>query len=324
MKPGEALKPICVIYGQATFLRREALKRIVDRELGDGDPALNLSRLDGEKLTAAEALDGVRTFSLLGGRRVVIVENADGFISANRALLERYVESPSDSGCLVLIANQFDGRTKLYKSASKVGELVDCKPAKGRALLNWIMQRAQSHHNKRVAQHAATSLVDHAGTSQEGLDHELAKLSLYVGARGEITAKDVGDLVGQYREQTVFAVMDAISAGDVRAALNEWQQVVSTDRAAQGRAIGGLAWGVRRLLDARQRIDAGESPHAVARSFWAEPDAFARRMQRMTVRRCETQLHDLLEADLDAKTGGATVNSAIEKFIVKHSLLAAS
>ncbi len=319
-----ALKPICVLFGQSTFLRREALNRIMNRELDGGDPALNLCRLDGEKLAPADALDAVRTYSLLGGRRVVIVDSADGFIKAHRAVLERYAFSPAESGCLILLCNLFAANTKFYKAVAKIGEIIDCKPAKGRALLTWIMQRAQSEQGKRVDQRAAANLVDHAGNSQEGLDQELAKLALYVGSRDQISAEDVANLVGQYREQTIFAVMDAISEGKARDALNEWHQVISTDRSAQGRAIGGLAWGVRRMLEARKRVDAGESPHAMARSFWTDPDVFARRMQRMSVTRCEDQLQDLLDADLDSKTGASTVNSAIEKFIVKHSLLATS
>lgn len=322
MSADPTLQPICVIYGKGEFLRREAFNRLAKRELGDGDPAVNLRRFDGVSASCAEVLDEVRTYTLMGGRRVVVVDDADKFISANRERLERFAANPAESGCLILICGAFDARTRFYKAVKKTGEMVDCTPSQGQQLHSWLMSRSRDMHGKRLGHQAATSLREHAGSSQEGLDQELAKLSLYVGPRGEITSEDVEKLVGRYREQTVFAVMDAVADGNAKRALREWHQVLATDRAAAGRAIGGLAWAVRRMLEARARIDAGESLHAVARSVWTVPDVLARRMKRSTARQCEDQLLDLLSADLDSKTGLGHFAGAVEKFIVKHSMAA--
>jgi DNA polymerase III delta subunit len=43
---------------------------------------------DGSDAELAEVLDEVRTFSLLGGRRIVVVSGADPFVSRHRAALE--------------------------------------------------------------------------------------------------------------------------------------------------------------------------------------------------------------------------------------------
>lgn len=317
--PAATLKPICAIFGKSTYLRREALDRIIRRELDGGDPALDLQRVDGAQSEASAILDDVRTFSLLGGRRVVVVESADAFVTKFRAVLERFAANPSEAGCLVLVCNNFDGRTKLFKAVKKVGEVVECKPLQGRPLTQWIISRAKDPHGKRMGAAAAARLQEQAGSGQEGLDQEISKLSLYVGGRMEITPADVDAVVGHYREQTVFAVMDAVSEGNARTALQEWHQVLATDRAAGGRAVGGLAWGVRRMLGARRRFDAGESPHALARSFWTDPDIMARRLEHRTAAQREDQLLGLLDADLRTKTGASTFDSAVERFIVQSS-----
>jgi len=230
------LHPISVLSGKSAFLRREALDRVTRRELGDGDPAVNLRRFEGVDTSAAEVLDEVRTYTLMGGRRVVIVDGADKFITSHRDRLEKYAGSPADCGCLILICDAFDARTRFSKAVKKVGEIVDCKPANGRALATWLMNRCKGAYAKRLDHRAATCLQEHAGASQEGLDSELAKLAVYVGDRAEITSQDVELLVGRYREQTVFAVMDAVAEGDAARALREWHQVLSTDRAAAGRS----------------------------------------------------------------------------------------
>jgi DNA polymerase III delta subunit len=131
-----------------------------------------------------------------------------------------------------------------------------------------------------------------AGDSLGVLDQELEKLATYVGARPEITVNDLEALVGNNRERNVFELTDALARGDAPTALRLWERVLSTDRAAPFRAIGGLAWGIRKRLE-------------------GAADAML-----------EDQLIDLLEADLGSKTGLAGADRAVERFIVKHALAA--
>ena len=323
MTAHKSLKPFCVVFGQNAFLHRRALAEIIARELDGGDPALDLQRLDGNQAAIGDVLDDVRTFSLMGGRRVVVVEDADALVTKYREALERYAVAPSDSGCLVLLCKNFDARTRLYKAVASIGEIIPCKPGKGQAMRTWLTSYARSEYGKTLDQRAAHLLHDQVGDSHERLDAELAKLAIYVGDRQEINTQDIEALVGCYREQTVFAVMDAISEGDAGKALKEWYQVLATDSSATGKAIGGLAWGVRRLLDARRRMDAGESARSLARSFWTDPDVFERRMEKSTTAQREDQILELLAADLGSKTGATTFDVAIEKFIVNQSSQAA-
>ncbi|NOT02616.1 MAG: DNA polymerase III subunit delta [Phycisphaerales bacterium] len=311
-------KPICVIHGKNAFTHREALARIIDRELDGGDPALNMVRVNGDGASCSDVLDDVRTMCMLGGRRVVVVEDADDFVSRHRAALERYAESPTDGGCLVLVCRTFLPKTNLGKRLKEIGEIIECEELPNQAVPGWVVSRAREAYQKRVSREAAAMLCEHAGRSQETLDAELAKLAIYVGARESIDGKDVDAMVVQYREHVVFAVMDAIADGDTRKALSEWQRVVATDRAAPGRAIGGLAFGLRRLLDMRSRLDGGEPLHSIGRGYFAPPEVLKRRLQRCTRDRLENQLADLLRADLESKTGLGTFESAVEKFIIRH------
>lgn len=324
MKQAEAFKPICVVYGKNAYLRRRKLDKTVKRELAGSDPSGSLIRVEGERAEAAAVLDDVRTYSLLGERRVVIVDDADAFVSRNRQALERYAADPADSGCLILSCTVFDARTRLFKAVKKIGELIDCKPLSGQALIQWLIDSAADVHGKKISPQAARCLFDHVGTEQERLDQELSKLVLYVGDRAAITPGDIEALVGRYREQAVFAVTDAIAVGDTATALSAWQQVLATDRAAPGRAIGGLAWGLRRLLEARRRLDQGASLPSLARECWTDVDVFERRMKRCSVHRLEDQLTDLLAADVDSKTGLGNVGTAVEKIIVKQTSQTAS
>lgn len=315
------LQFISVIHGKNAYARRQALERVIERELDGGDRGLNLIQIEGAQAEAAKVLDDVRTYSLLGDRRVVVVRDGDKFMgrAENRSALEKYLESGCETGCLILVCEGLDKRTRFAKVVGSAGEVIECAELKGKALSGWICETARGVYGKRMGYQAAARLMDNAGTGQEGLDSELAKLSLFVGNRGEIGVDDVDTLVGTYREENVFAVMDAIAAGDAPTAIAQWQQVLMTDRAAPGRAIGGLAYGVRRLIEARWAYDQGGSPATLARQFWMRPDEFERRMKRFSAERLTQLLRDLLSADVRTKTGLGNVGREIERFIVKHS-----
>jgi DNA polymerase-3 subunit delta len=249
----------------------------------------------------------------------MIVDDADPFIVANRQALERYCQAPSESGCLMLACSALAKNTRLCKHIEERGRVVRCEAPKGRAVAGWIVERARSVYGKQVSPAVARRLNEHLGDALGSLDSELAKLTAFVGQRGEIAPADVDALTGHHREEKVFAVTDAISTGETAAALRNWEQVLATDRAAPGRAIAGMAWAVRRLLEARRDWDAGTDLRELAKRMYTDPGLLKRRLERTTAHQLEAQQRDLLAADLAVKTGASTVGLAIEKFIVTHS-----
>lgn len=316
--PSKENRPLsAAIVGHVRLLRNEALARFLE-SLGDGVDPLGPARMDGATAALADVLDEVRTVSLLG-HRVVIVDDADSFITANRAALERYCSNPSDTGTLILLCNSLPKNQKLYKIIAQRGRVIACEPPRGRGIVSWIVDRAESEHGKRMRTQAAIALREQLGDDVGRLDSELSKLAAFVGDRPEIVANDIEALTGQHREEKVFAVTDAIHAGRSADALRHWEQVLLTDRAAPGRAVAGLAFGVRKLLEARRDLDHGVDIHELAKRLFTDPATARRRLERTSVAGLVEQQRDLLAADLAIKTGGTTLEVAIEKFIVKHS-----
>lgn len=314
-----APRPVYAVLGEDPFLRRQAVDRILDLALRDDPGALGPTRIDGDTAELADALDELQTYSLLGGRRVVIVEDADGFITRYRKQLEKYCSAPTEDATLVLLCRSMPRNTRLYKIIAEKGDISVCTPPRGRETVNWISQRARQEHQVAIDQQAVARLRELIGDHLEALDGELAKLSLYVADRKRVTVEDVEALVGLHREEAVFRVTDAMANGDVAGALKAWEHVLATDRAAPMRAIGGLGAAIRRLLAARQAIDSGASAQSVAASAGAFRNQFLRQVQATNANALQRQLEDLYQADLRSKTGLADVDKEIEVFIVKHT-----
>jgi len=335
-------KPIYAIHGEDAFLRSEALREVLAEVLGDHADPMAIVELEGASAALADVLDELRTPSLLTPTRVVILRDADPFISgraaasddssandpddaessstsANRAGLEKYIAAPSETGVLILLLKSFPSNLRLHKLVASAGEAIKCEAPKSAALPGWVAARAKSAYKCEFGPGAADRLADLVGADCGRLDSELSKLATYVAPKSKITVEDVEELVGSHREEKVFAIGDAIARQDCPAALALWHQVLETDRAAPFRALGGLAWGFRRFVNARRMLDGGAPAMAAARAagYFGDPNLFRRQVGRFSVRQWEDYLRRLLTIDVGTKTGQTTTELAVEKLIVQ-------
>jgi len=316
-----AIAGVYSICGGDAFRRREALEQLCARiAAADGD-GQGPSVFEGEKAELAAVLDEVRTFSLLGGRRVVVVQDADEFVSLHREALERFCEHPVDSGTLILVCGSAPGNQKIHKIIAKQGEVIRFEAMKATDLVAWMVSRAQAQYSKKMDTRCGWRLRELYGSDLGVLDSEIAKLALFARERAAITVQDIDALVGRPADEDVFAVMDAIAEGDSARAMAHWEQVLATDRAAPLRAVGGLAYAVRKLLDMKQQADKGASMFALSKQAFCKPEVLEKRLRGCSVRVLQEQLCDLMETDAAIKTGLSTTASvAIERFIIKHSM----
>ena len=312
---------ICVVCGPEVFLKQEAIRDVTQRVLGKADRSLSFSEYDGSSagLVLADVLDDVRTLPFLAECRLVVVREADTFITRYRAELEEYLEDPSPNGVLLLECKAFPATTRLHKRAQAIGEVIKCEAIKPRMLPAWLTDRARKVHGIQIDQRAASLLQDLVDDDLGLLDGELEKLALFVGDRKRVGVADVEALVGQHREEKVWDILSAIAAGNETRAMTLWEEVWQTDRAAPGRAIAGIAFTVRRLLAAKRAQASGTPLPELARMLmrWNDEAGVRAELAAFSISQLEQMLCRLLEADVAAKTGGASVQSSVEAFIVE-------
>lgn len=314
--------PVYVIFGTEDFLRLRALNDLIHRVLGPHRDSMALSELDGETARLADVLDEVRTASLLAPVRLVILREADDFVSDNRDALEKYVQSPCPTGVLVLVCRTWPATTRLYKFVDKFGGNIPCNLPKPKELMpwlnRWLADQARDEYDRTLESAAARRLIDLIGPQLGLLDMELSKLATYVSPRTTIAVADVEELVGASRMEKVFGISDCIARRDAKGALALWEQVIATDRDAPYRAVGGLAYGFRKLAEAKRLMQRGLSPYEAAKSLgiWTDAGRLKGQLDRFSLSQWQDQLVRLLHIDVGSKTGLGDIETAIEKFIV--------
>ncbi len=324
--------PIVVISGDDAYQKSAHLERVLHELLPpEVDRGLALTVLDGARggeqgpLSVSAVLQELATLPFLADRRVVTIRSADNFVTDNRDRLGSYAESPARTGVLVLECRAFPRTTRLYKAVEAGGgRIIECKKLTGRALNDFAVARA-AERAKRLDSAAAAKLVELIGAEPGILDGEIEKLSLFVGARREIGADDVTAIVGQTREEKVFAAMDAAAAGDAKKALGLWHQVLETDPAAGYKAVGGVAFMLRKWLSAHRLVADGEPLSAVAPRvmMWGRERELGELLRRVPARTIRRYLAALADLDSQAKLGLRSIEPGVELLLLRLATPAA-
>ncbi len=306
-------KPVYVLVGQDAYLLDEARRQVLSAALGKADPQVCLGQYDSE-VELATVLDELRTLPFLGSRRVVLIHPADEFVSRCREALEKYLQSPSPKSVLVLVVTSWPSHTRLAKVVARTGQVMDCSVPEHGGLSRWIAQAAQ-RRSKKIDPQASELLEEWVGRNYAALDGEVEKLSLYAGSRQTITVEDVSAVVVATAGPAAFALSNALTAGDTRSALEALGGML-TVRGEEFRVLGMIAWHLRRVLSAAQKVHSGVPPQQALPYMPADQKAaFQALIQRRSPVSLAGDFRRLLRTDLAMKTGADPL-TAIQELVV--------
>lgn len=311
-------KPIYVLAGDEEFIKRlaqTALRRLV---LGEDD-SFGLSTYPGDKAVWATVHDELETLPFLGSRRLVIIENADPFVTRHRATLEKYVGQPATTGVLVLDVKSWPSNTRLAKLIDTAATL-QCKTPAAHKLPEWCVQHATATYQKQLTAPAARMLVDLVGPEMGLLNQELAKLAVYVGSANKIDAGDVDKVVGNSRVENTWKIFDAIGAGQTGEALGILDRLFTQGEDPM-RVLGAFSMQLRRLAQAGRLAQQGQSIPAALDRAGIPPFAQkgCEQQLRHLGRQRANQLFDwLLETDLGMKgSSQLPPRTLLERLVVR-------
>ena len=335
-RPAKAVPGVCVVFGDEAFLKQESLEHLRAAVLSEEDGEFSLSEFLGDDAQVSEVFDCLSTVALFGGgRRLVVVREADSFVSRFRSQLEGYVAQPKGSGVLVLEVESWPSNTKLAKAVSAEGLSIECKTPTKQQIAKWLVARAAKKHQAKLDRQAAELLLDTIEPELGLLDQELAKLALAAGVDGTIDARLVRELVGGWLTKTTWDMLDLAAAGNAGEAILQLDRLLAAGEnpiailAQIGSSLRRFAATARiverdqlagRRTSLRQALE-----RAGVRSFViGKAETQLRQLGRDRSRRLYRQL---LEADLafkGASSSPARARIVLERLIAEMSTAAAA
>jgi DNA polymerase-3 subunit delta len=238
--------------------------------------------------TGPEAvISACNSYSLFGDGPFVLVKNLDAWNAAQKAVIVNYLENPSPGTYLVLLGKKLGAREKLFAAAKKTGEVHNFEQPTGRALVEWIVERAKKL-GLDLPEDVARSLIERCSGDKMRLARETEKLALYVG-EGEATHEDVEVLCPSDVQSNIFTFVDALAAGERSKALKLLEDLIGS-----GEPPLRVTYMVRRqfrlVAQARTLFEHGASYGEVAKELKVPP---------FVARKLEEQARELGEEDLE-------------------------
>jgi DNA polymerase-3 subunit delta len=314
-------QPFYVLSGDEDFLKRRVLALLVPIVLGDADPEYGVTTFPGDKADFSTVRNELDSVSFFSERRLVVVDQADPFVTKFRPQLEAYVAEPSAAGVLVLDVKAFPATTKLAKAVPDAAHIV-CKGPPEYRLPLWSVEWCQTQYGKKLTTPAAQLLVELVGPAMGVIDQELQKLKDYVGDRPTIDVPEVDGLTGRSRAANVFKILDAVGDGKPAAALKILSGLFEEGEAPLA-VLGALGFQLRKLARAarmhQQKVALEDALTKAGVPTWPQARESARKQMRHLGMNRLLKLYDwLLEVDGGLKGGSPLPDRLqLERLVVR-------
>ena len=317
---------VYLFYGPEAYIRKSALAALEKKVLMPGLESMNRTVMSAP--SAQAIIENCETLPMMSDYRLIIVQDC-ALLQSGKAkdetqdseLLCAYLPRVPETTCLVFdLSAAIDKRKKLSKALLALPGAVSFDALDDMQLARWIGQTLRPM-GKKMDRTACEALSFTSGRDLTMLHGELLKLAAYVGERESITAEDVDQIATHTAECTVFAMVDALSAGKVKEAFELLGVLLSSGE----QRIGILAMITRHYRQMMHlcAMQAERVPQAQAARTLGVPPFALTRLSRQVGKRSYDALkacvQACVQADYDIKRGALREDAALDRLMLRLS-----
>ncbi|MDG5786524.1 DNA polymerase III subunit delta [Evansella sp. AB-P1] len=325
-----SLSPVYLLSGSEQYLIEDTIHQLIDHTLAEGEQEFNLTKYDMKEYPIEVAIEDAYTFPFMGGKRVVIINDAYFFSTVKESTkiehdlkkLENYLEKPAQETVFIIHApyEKLDERKKIVKLAKKSGEYLDGSPLTEQELKRWIEERGKES-NIQLQDDATESLLMLTGGNLMLLSSELKKIFVFVGENGVVTSEVVESLVPRSLEQNVFTLVDGVVKQDINKAWKIYLDLLK-QKEEPIKIISLMVRQFRILYQVKQMTQEGYAQKQIAAQLKLHP--YVVKLAMGQTRNFQDEellllLDQLATMDYEIKTGKIDKNLAVELFFSKRS-----
>jgi DNA polymerase-3 subunit delta len=324
------LQPVYFLHGPEEYMKREFVRELIEAALPNTERTFNLDIVHGDEFDAHAFDDALQSFPLFASRRVVILRNFEALSPSQRERVAERAAAVPPSMTLVIESNDEKLETAAHKKLAAVAARVGVAFPFAHLDESETMERVLARFRREgvhVEADALDLLVASAGTQLMDLVNEVDKILLAAGDAKTVTRDLVADVVGKYRTESLFALLDGVGAASPAATLARLSSLLE----AGEEPVFLVAMMLRRVVSllevqnvVAERGRAVSSDRGLAEAIAATHSPFfaaklREQAARVTPANLETLLTNFRWADLKLKT--TTIDA---KCVVEEALLASS
>jgi DNA polymerase-3 subunit delta len=214
--------PAYYLSGDDDHRKDVLVRQLIDAAVEKAMREFNLDIVRGGEADVQRLDSMLQTLPMLASRRVVVVRDTGSLRKDARAMLERYLESPSPDTVLLLVAL---AGTKDEKEFSRATQVALPAPT-GDDFDAWVVEHVRDVHGTSITRGALELLEENVGRDTVLLASEIDKLASY--APGTPIDEDaVREVTGIRRGKTLSDLLNAVAARNAPLALALIDDVLS-------------------------------------------------------------------------------------------------
>ena len=234
--------PVRLVKGNDDVLRGDALSRLLEELVGDGDRSLLVDEFDLDVTKLGAAIDAAQTSPFLTDHRIVVVRRFGRFSKADEvAELVSYLEDPLDTSALVLVwekavkpidtGEAAAGSPRIPPTLTKAitaagGEVLDTDAPSGRGLGAWVGEQFKEA-GLDVDPRARDIVIERMGEDAGAVIGLINRLKGAYSPGTRLRVADVDPFLGQAGGVPPWDLTDAIDQGNVPLALDRLQRMMA-------------------------------------------------------------------------------------------------
>jgi DNA polymerase-3 subunit delta len=327
VKQPDKVARVILVYGPDDGLMRERTKSMGITVVADLNDPFNAVTLDNKMLVDDKARlnDEAHAQSLMGGARLIRVENADDKITP---VIKDYLTNPSPHNLVILQAHELGPRSTLRLLIEKANNAaaVPCYIDDERSI-SGIIRDALTAQGYRIAPDAASFLASASLGDRARVRSEIEKLITYMGDIKNVTLDDVQACSGATGLKSADDLVYACAGGQTEAALSAYDYIIGEGESFI-RPLRALQNHFRKLHGARVKLDGGDSLDVIVKQqqppifFKVEP-AFRAQIMRWSPAQLEKILLRLATLEADCKKTGVPADILCRQAILAISMAGA-
>lgn len=309
-----AFEPVYLITGPEAYLRQQAKAAFV-RALAGGD-GMNYCYREGREAEISEIIGLAETLPFFAEKRLILLENT-GLVKKGGEELAEYLPDMPDFTVLVLVEEEADKRSKLYKTIDKCGYIAECDRKTEDELKRFALA-GFTKAGRRITPGAMDLFLDRCGDDLGHLVTEQEKLIAYTLGR-DIREEDVQAITSVTAQNRVFDMIDAIALGKPREAFLLYEDLVAL-REPPMRLMYLITQSVNRLLQVKELDRRGLRAEEIARETGLRPFAVKKTLRQAAAfseERLRLRLEKMAEYDSAVKSGALSDTLAVELILAE-------
>ncbi len=217
------------LHGPEEFMKKEFIGELIEARLSGQNRAFNLDIFHGDDFDRDSFNERISSFPLFNERRMVILKKTEALTTANKDFVLERLVGLSDT--VIFVAETAQDRLDTAR-IKKFKQIADDKGLSFRFQHlsdDETIDRVKGRlHREGYTIHpdALEVLLDSVGTSLIDLANEIEKIMMSVESGTVIDRDLVGEVVGKYRTENLFAFLDQLGKKDTATLVRRMHRIV--------------------------------------------------------------------------------------------------